>query len=333
MRQWLNQEHKKWRVGVVAALLILNAVLSGLLLLRPGAPNRAASTAPTPTPTPTLSSAPSTQESVRTKSPSPPPSASPRPSASSEPTESPAPDLKVVPTTRTLTMSSDTQGWRATVGDCRTPGLVEATDDGGRTWQGVAPLNLTPVSRIQATDQDTVFVIGGDPIDCSTEYVISSTSGTDWQARNMQLEGLWYLTPRDRNEVRDPTLERSTPCKGEVIDLAAMDGESAAVLCADGSVRASEDAGETWDKVGTLRGGLSLGADSDHYVAALISDDCGGVAVTTFRANEQLSSAHSGCASDAEATSGEVEVAIQGETVWLWSGREFAVSEDSGRSW
>lgn len=78
---------------------------------------------------------------------------------------------------------------------------------------------------------------------------------------------------------------------------------------------------------------MSLGADSDHYVAASLRDDCEGVALTIFNATEQPNAAESGCAADAEIAAGEVAVAVRGETVWLWSGGELAVSEDSGQSW
>lgn len=213
-----------------------HSVLIGLLLSRPGAPVGAVSATAS---TPSGQREPSTPSSSGTETPSS------QPSASSESTESPGPGFEMVSSTRLLTMSSDTQGWRATVGNCETPGLVEATDDGGKTWQGVADVDLAPVSRIQAVEQDTVFVIGGDPNSCDAKYLISYTSGAEWEARSQPLQGSWYRAPRNHNEVRASTGNRSTPCGGEIIDLAAIDDQNAAVLCTGGSVRSSKDAGNT----------------------------------------------------------------------------------------
>lgn len=189
------------------------------------------------------------------------------------------------------------------------------------------------MSRIQAIDRSTVSAIGGGPNSCNAKYVISYTSGAEWEARSQRLQGSWYRTPRNRNEVRASTGGRSTPCESEVIDLAVMDDQNAAVLCAGGSVRSSEDAGNTWDELGTLPDGLVLGADSDHYVAAGGDEDCEGVTVTIFSATEQPNAADSGCASEAEASAGTLALAVRGETVWLWSGSQLAVSEYSGQSW
>lgn len=338
MRQWMKDN--RWPVVTIAVLFVVNAVLIGLLLLRPQAPVEAV-------PGGSPSSASSTRDPSRSASPTTETSADATPSedpstSSASPTDQAPSSTESTTaadgttTTRLLTMGSATQGWRATVGTCDTAGTVEATNDGGRTWTSVPDPEMSPLSRLQATDRDTLFAIGGGN-DCKATYAISYTAGQDWEARNGRLAESWYVTPRDRTQVRASTGDRSQPCedegKGEVLDLASMDNRNAAVLCSDGRIRTSDDAGHTWGKPTTLPGAVALGADADGYVVASLIESCAGVAVTTFSESQAPADEPTGCAPAKGASAGQVAVTTRGGAVWVWAGDQVAVSRDSGSTW
>lgn len=232
-----------------------------------------------------------------------------------------------------LTFQSARQGWRATAGDCQTAGVIEATDDGGRTWSPVSDPNLSPVTRLQALDRNTLFAIGGDGSSCTTSYAISYVSGEAWERRESVLSASWHRSPQNRNEVRAPTGRRSTPCRGNLVDLAVMNDVHAAVLCAGGAIASSGDAGRTWDEIGVLPGAASLAAEPTGYVAGSLTDRCDGVAVTLFGATQSSEADGVLCAPVTDAVAGQIAVAKRGDRVWVWAGDQVAASGDAGRTW
>src|SRR5690625_1126986 len=106
-----------WQFAAVGALVALNVVLIALLLLRPAAPvveeRQTTVSAPEgPYPAP-----PTKQE------PAPLPSPSETSSASTGPAE------------RILVNADANTAWRATTGTCTSPGALERSVDGGRSWE------------------------------------------------------------------------------------------------------------------------------------------------------------------------------------------------------
>lgn len=333
MRHWV--QHNRWPVVTVAGLLILNAVLISLLLFRPqlGIPAEPAPKSAVPT-------APGSSASSSRAATGSDPSASVRESTSPDdgspspdPTDTSAAVSNNKSTTRMLTFHSAQQGWRATVGNCQTAGVVEATDDGGRTWTSVIDPELSPVTGIQALDRNTLVAIGGSARNCAASYLISYISGGAWEKRDSRLATSWYRTPQNRDAVRTPNGDRSTPCGNGLLDLAVMDDSRAAVLCAGGAIQTSRNAGRTWDEVGVLPGATSLGADKNGYVAGSLTDRCDGVAVTIFGTTQTPDAGGSSCAPTSEARAGSIAVAKRGTRIWVWSGSQVAVSPDAGRTW
>lgn len=338
MRAWMKDN--KRAVVTIAVLLVVNAVLIGLLLLRPQAPVEAIPGGTPYTASPTRDASRSTSpttESSADASPTEVPS-----TASASPTDQAPTDAESTAaadgsaTMRLLTMSSATQGWRAQVGTCDTAGTLETTTDGGRTWTSVPEPGMSPLTRIQATDRDTLVAIGGGN-DCKATYAISYVSGQQWETRNARLGESWYVTPADRTQVRASTGDRSEPCTdagtSEVLDLAVMDDDNATVLCSGGITRSSDDAGRTWSDPVTITGAVALGADTDGYVASSLVESCEGVAVTTFTPNQPPADEPVGCAPVNDAAAGEVAVTTLAGTVWVWAGDQVAVSQDAARTW
>ncbi|MBM7798534.1 hypothetical protein JOE57_001455 [Microlunatus panaciterrae] len=302
----------------IAALLLLNVVLIALLLGRPAAPVSAGPADPS------SSSDPSDSASAE-----PSDSPSPQPSAAAEPSDGATPTAR---TKRLISVASDSQGWRATIGDCDTPGRVEVTEDGGQSWTRTTSPELGPVTRIKALDGNTLFAIGG-MTDCKAEFLISYSNGAEWEGRNANLRGSWYLTPRDRTQVHAAGGDRSRPCKDQLNDLAASDDQHAAVLCSNGSVLTTADSGKSWNTIGTVAGASALGADGSSYVAAGVTDGCNGVTVTTFDAEAEKVKDTRRCAPVPAPSPADIAVAKRGSSIWVWAGPDVAVSRDSGKTW
>ncbi len=159
------------------------------------------------------------------------------------------------------------------------------------------------------------------------------TSGDYWQKRDHKLGASWYLTPKDRNEIRAPG-NRAKLCDRDLVDLAPVDENNAAALCSNGAVFSTQNAGATWNSVGRLKGGVALGADPAGYVIASLGKECAGVALNFFGiAAQTLNQKGTRCAPVNGARAGEVDVARTENTLWVWGGTTVAVSNDAGKSW
>src|SRR5699024_2539023 len=124
-----------------------------------------------------------------------------------------------VPTGRLITAASADHAWRATVGSCEDGASLEVTDDGGESWTAVDP-GLTPIVRLKALDEATMFAIGGSD-GCDPSFQITASAGDIWQEADEELGGSWYVQPADRNVVRGPGGE-AAPCEADVVDLAGL---------------------------------------------------------------------------------------------------------------
>ncbi len=328
MLPWLKDKSRP--IALVTGLVVINVVLVSLLMVRAG---RQIPAEPITPPT-TTSASPSPSRSSPSNSRSPTSSASR--SESADPTKSPStssPATNGVINHRLLVISSADQGWRANVGDCSTPSVIERSRDGGKTWRRVQKPGLAPLTRLKVLATDTFFVVGGDS-DCKAAYSISYVSGDQWERRDSALGNVWYLTPQNRNEVKAAGGRRSRPCGDHLVDLASIGLQRAAVLCGDDSVLATTDAGKNWADRGTLAGAAALGTSGNDYLAASIGASCSGVAVTRFDGQSDLQADSGVCVSAATgAKPGEVALDGSGNTVWLWSGDRVLTSADGGKTW
>ena len=133
---------------VLAVLIVVNLGLLYLLFrpdlaltAEPADQDRGEGALPAPTSSPTVMPSPSAPAEQTT---------SPSPSASKDPTSSTRP-IKPAPAQRLLFAATSKTAWRATVGDCNTPGQVERSTDGGASWKPIDRAGLAPIVRLGAS--------------------------------------------------------------------------------------------------------------------------------------------------------------------------------------
>ncbi|RPF26401.1 hypothetical protein [Georgenia muralis] len=248
---------------------------------------------------------------------------------SSTPEEPSAPEVPEPPV-RLLAVASPTEAWRATSTGCGAPAVLEHTLDAGATWQEV-PSEVSPITRLRLLDDGTLVAIGGGP-DCVPTYRSTVTDGASWVTEDQFLPGSWYVTPGDRTTLVTPLGEVAAPCTGAAADLAAVDAERAAVLCADGTVDVSDDAGVTWTPATLSGSAAAVGAEAERFILAGTTPACDGVGITFLDPAGAAVGGVSGCA----ATSLDAQPVAVGSTAgaaWLWVGDEVLTSVDGGVTW
>ncbi len=150
-------------VGLVL-LLLVDVLLLGAVLRFPGGLNASGAPATEPTSRPPVAA---------TSAPVP---ASPTPETSTMPVQS-----AVVPLRTSVTTVDADVAWRVTVGSCVTGGgAVAVTSDGGRTWRD-RPAPYPQISRVEATDASSAFVVGADER-CEMGVRTTTSSGVTWSA-------------------------------------------------------------------------------------------------------------------------------------------------------
>jgi hypothetical protein len=266
------------------------------------------------------------------------------PMATSSPatTSSASPDASnPTPSTRTtesvrverllLAMSSKT-AWRATVGDCNTPGVIERTTNGGVSWERVR-MGPAPIVTLGLEPSGDLFTIGGTRGSCSLRYVAYATDGTV-TASTTSVVNMWFPSPKDRDEISGPGGTRATPCNGHVVGFAPFNLSRALVACDDGDAMSTRDAGKTWRHVAGIRNTVAIAAGNGAYWLAGTAADCDGITVRSLTINGANSSQGvSRCAPADDVTQGQVAVHVSGDAIWIWAGSQVHVSPDSGRSW
>ena len=319
-----------WPKMAIGGLVLLNLVLLALLLLRgptevtaePAARPSETTQLPLSTPDPTATAGDATS------------SAEPTPSVTSSSTN-PAgtestPDAGL--STRLLAVSSDTLAWRAVFGPCPTDSELEVSRDGGRTWRST-PSGLKSVSRLRAYSDSSVFAVGGAE-DCETRYVATGGPEESWAPNGRLLGQTWYRVPKQPNRVHAPNGRTSSPCEEQLRDFAGLGDQNAAAVCADGTVRTTQDGGRTWQDLGGVSTALALGADEQVYALAMRREGCDGVTLALLPPEaEGVNGKLVRCAPVDRDEIYELAVGVRGPVVWLWSGEEVKVSTDRGRTW
>jgi hypothetical protein len=254
------------------------------------------------------------------------------PSASTDPTPSTRP-VEPAPVERLLVATSSMTAWRATVGDCDSPGEIERSTNGGASWKRIVRTSLVPIVQLGVEPSGNVFAIGGTRKSCSYRYVAYADDGTV-TASTTRPFNVWFPNPKDRDEINGPGDTKATPCKGHVLALAPLDSSRALVVCDNGDAMSTRTSGRTWQQVGRIPNTLAIAAESGRYWVATAHESCSGVAVQPL-AEESGSLTHgrAHCAPGLDVAGGQVAVDVTGSTVWLWSGNKIAVSTNDGRTW
>ena len=254
------------------------------------------------------------------------------PDASTDPTPSGRP-IESVPVERLLLAISSTTAWRATVGDCNTPGEIERSADGGASWERVARTGSAPIVRLGAEPSGELFTIGGTRGSCSVRYMAYANDGTVTASATSAVN-LWFPSPNDRDEINGPGGTRATPCSGHVIGLAPFNLTRALVVCDNGDAMSSRNSGRTWRPVAHVPNTLAVTAGSGRYWVAGVGKDCDGVTVQSLtERNGSLTRGQTRCARGLNVAGGQVAIGVTGGTIWLWSRNRTAISTDDGETW
>ena len=317
----------------MVVLVVLIVVNLGLLFLlfrpdqaltaEPADQDRGEGALPAPRSSPTVmpsSSAPAEQTT------------SPSPSASKDATSSTQP-IEPAPAQRLLFAVTSKTAWRATVGDCDTPGKVERSTDGGASWKLIDRTGLAPIVRLGAEPSGDLFTIGGSSRSCSARYVAYANDGKVTASTNNPID-VWFPTPTDRDEINGPGDTKATPCKGHAVGFAPRNLSQALVICANGATMSTRNSGKTWQQVGRFPNALAIASAGGQYWVAGASEDCDGVTVQSLtESSGSLARGRARCSPGANVAAGQVAIDVTGDTIWLWLGDKVAVSKNNGRTW
>jgi hypothetical protein len=283
---------------------------------------------------------PAGQLTIGSTLPTQEPANSPAPGESPSPTPTPSPssrlpaEPKVALPTRLLVATSATQAWRASVGDCRTEGRVERSDNAGKSWRQAQKAILGPIVRLGVESNGNLYAVGGAGTDCSIRYISYSAAG-EIAAQTGKPQGIWFRDPKNPDEVYGPGLAKATPCKGQhVVGLASLSATEALLVCTDGVVMVTSNAGKSWERADKLAGTMAVGVGDSRFWVAGKGENCDGIAVRPFSLTAgKLSRGGSRCAGALPLAPGQIAIDGSGRAIWLWAGNKVRVSTDRGRTW
>lgn len=272
---------------------------------------------------------------VESPEPSTSPSASPTPSA---PTGVAAVDT--VPATRILTAVDGQIAWRAVTGSC--PDAVaspEITTDAGATWRptdATGPTGVTALQRIITGGSEVATMVGAAADTCAPTIIRTYVAGDNYEEYPAEIATAWRIDPADRARVGTPSGAVDAPCATGAIAIAPSSDSAAAVLCADGTVATTADAGAAWSTPVEVAGAQALAPTSGGYVVARLGGSaCAGVGLVVL-SSEGAVVGESGCVSVTgalESFAGQVAVSDGGGTWWVWVGESLVRSADRGATW
>jgi hypothetical protein len=299
--------------GVIAVLIAVNVVLLFLLFRPEGVLTARSSQDPGDSGSPAATWSPTLDASTN-----------PTPSAGS---------IESVPVKRLLFATSSKMAWRATVGDCSTPGKIERSTNGGASWKRVVRIGPAPIVRLGTEPGGDLFTIGGTRRSCSVRYVAYAGDG---RVRSSDRPtNLWFPTPKNRDEINGPGERSGTPCNRHAIALASLDLSRALVMCDDGTARRTGNSGKTWEQVARIPSALTIAAGSGRYWTAGVHQDCDGLTVQSLTEKSgSLTRGRTHCAAGLDVAAGQVAMAVTSDgIIWLWSGSRVVVSKDDGQTW
>jgi photosystem II stability/assembly factor-like uncharacterized protein len=309
---------KSWLSGSAIGLIALAAVVAalvGLAIRTPAAPDETVDASSRVQPTFTSSATSSTEPSAA----SPSPSISESAAASSEPVL-----LSVTTKARAAV--------RALAGDCDSGGAVlELSDDGGKTWREV-DVPARSLLRVKAVSATEAWVVGTDP-SCKPRFIRTTDGGRTWVTK-ISTAGAWHLLPAPSRRLHAPagTVESPCPAAAPATDLAVTDSTTAAILCSDGQVHTTGDAGATWAPAASTTGGTALASVGSQVGFAAAPGDTGCDGTQVERTTDAATTwQERGCA---EGAAGAVTLAFSTTTAGLLATKdEVWQTDDAGRTW
>jgi hypothetical protein len=297
---------RTWPVFTLLALTVLTAALTGAALMNMG--SQAASTADAPPPAQPVST--------------------PAATAAAEP---------VAPQTRALAAISATAAWRTSAtGSCpAAPVTLEYTTDGGATWAPSTSAGSAGVSALLSLGRGadgSAQAVGQTSNGCAPA-LFTTTSRADRWTPAAGVEQEWYVVPGAPSSINSPGGVRATPC-GAVIGVHAASGEAAAVLCDDERIVRTLDGGATWDDGLHVPGARTFAASAAGYLLATVGRaDCAGVRLVVVYPSAAPGDGSASACRQTTADTSQVSISLAGESLWLWTGDELAITSDRGVSW
>jgi hypothetical protein len=212
------------------------------------------------------------------------------------PTNSQTPDDG---TDQALVAGAESIMLRATAGSCKTgvtPALELSTDSGATFKPTAERLDVAQVLRVVVDSASDVWFVAADDT-CSPSIWHWDGAGSGW-SQSPGSAGAWHMVPAAGSfSVHAPTGRVAVDCS--VASLSPIDGQTARVLCATGTVLGTADGGSTWVNLGHLdaaqvmgyaspASGVALGSTPSCDVQAFTTSDGGSVWTRT----ECLSGTH-----------------------------------------
>jgi hypothetical protein len=161
---------------------------------------------------------------------------------------------------------------------------------------------------------------------------VTEDQGVTW-SRNRLPGRVMRVRPTSATQVHTSRDRAVRPCgTRKVIDLTALDGQRAWVLCANGEVRATTDGGQQWSKSYTHKNALAFSmAEGGDGVLVTTDPECEGVVVKPISAGVL---APDGACVEGPVTPQRVSVSNAGATSWwLLNGARAYWSDDPGGPW
>ncbi|MFP7761480.1 WD40/YVTN/BNR-like repeat-containing protein [Marisediminicola sp. LYQ85] len=243
-----------------------------------------------------------------------------------------------VPPSRLLAAVDGSTAWRATTGECGVATAApEVTTDAGTSWattDASTETGVTALLRLVPASAEVASFVGLAQNDCTPIAVRTFVGGGDYAIDPAGVASTWHVDPSDRSAVVSPAGAVDAPCD-TVVDLAARNADEAAVLCDDGAVSVTDDAGTSWATPRVFDGAIALTrSDEGWTIAAVGSDDCAGVEITAV--TDALAPGAIGCLpldQPAADLPGSVALSAADGTLWVWTDEGMARSTDGGASW
>jgi photosystem II stability/assembly factor-like uncharacterized protein len=149
---------------------------------------------------------------------------------------------------------------------------MERTTDGGRTWEQLA-VPTQSLLDIEAQSQVVLTVVGSNE-ECTPGAWSSSNAGERWSGPT-PTGNAWVRIDGNNREIRAPSGEVENPCVGPErapIEVEGFSATSAVVLCEDGAIHGSDDAGASWTELTAVPGAKALAWQDPQNGWLLVSD-------------------------------------------------------------